>query len=148
MKKDGDKIKRLGDLKSGLGEELPEHQEAPGDPPPGPEEGQKAAMEINPDEAADMLLTYADGFCEQAGLTPLNTVQRFLIRMGIVGCAKKYSLSFDLDKYPELAIIAGVSWVTVDKIREYKAKKEAEDLKQKTESAPKPESEDTKASVE
>ena len=133
---------RLEDLKNNIPpiEKKPAPICVEGDTPPGtdtpPLEG--ASQNIPPEEIADMVIGYLNTFLTQQGLTPLDAVQSFLFRSGIIGTAKKYDLSFDLEKYPELALIGGAAWIGFDKFKELKtirAAKKADTEKEQ----PKPE---------
>lgn len=114
-------VSRLEELRGQIPLEEPETPplDAPGQEGQGTEPGTGAG--IPPEALADMVIQYTNKFCVEAGLSPLAEVQSFILRMGIVGTAKKYNLSLDIDKYPELALIGGTVWITLDKVKEYKA---------------------------
>lgn len=117
-----DAVSRLEELR---GQTPPEIETPPLDAAPGSEgQGTEPGTDtgIPPEALADMVIQYTNKFCVEAGLSPLAEVQSFILRMGIVGTAKKYNLSLDIDKYPELALIGGTVWITLDKVKEYKAK--------------------------
>jgi hypothetical protein len=78
---------------------------------------------VTPEEAAAALITYANEEFRRLGLTPIGTLQKFLLRASIIGCAKKYNIEkFDLLTYPELGLAISASWISIDKYREYQAK--------------------------
>jgi hypothetical protein len=80
-------------------------------------------VSVTPEEAASALITYANEEFKKLGLTPIGTLQRFLLRASIIGVAKKYHIEkFDLLTYPELGLAISAGWISLDKYREYQAK--------------------------
>jgi len=111
---------RLNSLKNEIpADDLPPDVDAP-IPPEG--EGTTPTNEIPPEELAGMVIDFGNKFFVEQGLTAMNAMQVFILRMGIIGTAKKYNLSFDMEKYPEIALLVGAAWVALDKGKEYKAK--------------------------
>jgi len=110
---------RLESLKG----EIPPDDLPPEDGAPIPPEGEGSpSTEIPPEQLAEMVIDFGNKFFIEQGLTAMNAMQVFILRMGIIGTAKKYNLSFDVEKYPEIALLVGAAWVAIDKGKEYKAK--------------------------
>ena len=66
-------------------------------------------------EAVNALLDVSDNVFLGQGLSPMNPMQRTLIRVGVAGVVKKYNLDLDLSDYPEIVLAAGVLWTLYDK---------------------------------
>lgn len=117
-------ISALTNLQTELGADTEARDDEAG-PGPGEESGGEDD-EISPEDLADAVLTYGNQMCIDAGLSEINAIQKLLLRMSIVGSAKKYNIeSFSIAKFPELGLILATSWIGIDKVRELKAKRAA-----------------------
>ncbi len=111
---------------------------APPDPGAGgePSEDDLLDVELSPKEAADELIAIANKEFAEKGLSPVSTLQATLLRVGIIGVCKKYDITtISFGNFPELALALGVTWTTIDKVKEYKAKRQ----KKESEAAKAPE---------
>ncbi len=98
--------------------------EGPADSPGGDiSESDLDDMALTPQEAAAALIDYTNQELTDAGLTPLSKMQCLLLRISIIGTAKKYDIEkFELRSYPEFALAFSALWISVTKYREYQAK--------------------------
>lgn len=69
----------------------------------------------------DCVLEMSDHYLISIGLSPINMLQKMLLRVGLVGTVKKYGLS--IGEYPEVVLISGLAWIGVDKYAEIEAKR-------------------------
>ena len=109
------------DRLKGLQTGLPPEEKA------GPEGAAPGAPDIPAEDMAKIVLKYIDTACKNSGLTPINEMQRFILTVGLVGTIRKYNISMSLvERYPETALVVGGSWIAMDKVKEYNAKKKTE----------------------
>lgn len=83
---------------------------------------------------ADQALSFGKQYLADNGFSPINQFQEMILRIGLIGCIRKYNISMNfafLEKYPEAALAVGGAWVVIDKVKEQKAKQAAkEELKE------------------
>ena len=89
----------------------------PKNPPASPQPSQDD-LKKEVEDLSEMILGFADSFCQAQGLTALNPIQRLMIKTGLVGTAMKYNLN--LADQPEIMLIGGIAWVGLEKYAEFK----------------------------
>ncbi len=145
MKNENEKsgtVQDLEKLQSSLGPDSEPDPENAGLPPGfDPESLTSEDLAVSPQELAAGIIEYANNELRDFGLTPINTIQKLLLRMSIIGFSKKHKIEkYDVNTYPEIALIISSVWITVTKYREFKAlraKKEA-DKKPEAQTGPEP----------
>lgn len=118
-----DTVDRLKALEGGLLGEGGKPPEAPGGETPGAVPGEAEAM-------ADQALAFGKQYLADNGFSPINQFQEMILRIGLIGCIRKYNISMNfafLEKYPEAALAVGGAWIVVDKVKEAKTKQAAQE---------------------
>ena len=135
-------VQDLEHLQDSLGLETPADQETGLPPGFDPESITSEDMAITPQELAAGIIEYANKELTDLGLKPINTIQKLFLRMSIIGFSKKHDIEkYDVNTYPEIALIISSLWITVTKYREFKAlraKKKAEKVVPEVQTEPQP----------